>query len=267
MAAAGGVIEGGVVAGPVHEMQEWLRSLGAKRVFLAPLVGGSDLAFRTMCYERGVVAAFSPMLYARHAVENPNYLNLNLDTQPAENVIVQFCANNGDFFARAIDKVRLRCRGVDLNLSWTSKRAERGGYGEYLLKNPTQLESVVRAGVATQVPITCKLRLQASVAETIATAQRLEAWGVSLLTIEGRTSAQLDSRRGIANWEDIAQIRAAVGIPILYNGDLVVREQIEACLAYTGWFVRHPRNPPTFDHTKAHTATRSLPLTRANLHV
>ncbi|KDO21847.1 hypothetical protein SPRG_12348 [Saprolegnia parasitica CBS 223.65] len=216
--------------------------LGAPRFVCAPMVRASELAFRLLTRELGCDLTFSPMLHATElvaaAAAAPAGTDISLaflDTSPADRpLIVQLCGNDPTALAAAVQLVQHRCDGIDLNLGCPQRCAEIGGFGAYLLEQPDTIVSIVRAMVAaSNIPISCKIRLLPSLDETIALAQGIQAAGCAMLTVHGRLRAQRH-HEGVCNWDAIGAIRKAIAIPMLANGGIRSRAEAEACLAATG---------------------------------
>eukprot|EP00045_Choanoeca_perplexa_P011221 m.117866 g.117866 ORF g.117866 m.117866 type:complete len:669 (+) comp15554_c0_seq1:170-2176(+) len=214
----------------------WFRdTFKSTKVLLAPMTGASDVSWRALCRRYGIQAVFTPMLYAQHLVEQPLYFQDNIESQPTDGpLIVQLCVNDASTLVEAIEKLRPRCQGIDLNLAWSSKRAAAGPYGAHLLEDTERVLNLVQAGVSTGMPITCKMRIHADISRTVALAKRLEAAGLSMLTIEGRRQDQLHETRGVADWTAVKVVRENVKIPVVAVGDVVNYMDVEQCLSVTG---------------------------------
>jgi tRNA-dihydrouridine synthase 1 len=134
---------------------------------------------------------------------------------------------------------------VDINLGCPQKDAMNEGYGSFLLdaRHDARVMDMVRTlARELRVPVTCKIRLLRSettgvtdLARTIAYAQQLEAAGCSLLAVHGRFRGGVRyRRRGAADLSAIAAIKAAVGIPVLCNGNTSTLMCVRENLATTG---------------------------------
>eukprot|EP00730_Choanoeca_flexa_P008303 TRINITY_DN12474_c0_g8_i1.p1 TRINITY_DN12474_c0_g8~~TRINITY_DN12474_c0_g8_i1.p1 ORF type:complete len:653 (+),score=120.59 TRINITY_DN12474_c0_g8_i1:114-2072(+) len=214
----------------------WFReTFQSAKVLLAPMTGRSDATWRALCRQYGIMSAFSPMLHAKHLVEQPAYFEQHIEQNNSSlPLMIQICANDEDVFVAAIEKLRGRCKGVDLNLAWTAKRAAAGPYGAHLLDDVPRIVSIVKAGVATGMPITCKLRVHNDIHRTIALAQQLEAVGASMLTIEARTPLQKGKDLGLCDWTQVSAVRVSVNIPIVAVGDVIEDGDVDSCLRVTG---------------------------------
>ncbi|KAF0695770.1 Aste57867_13421 [Aphanomyces stellatus] len=221
----------------------WFRDdLGAPRYVCAPMVRQSELAFRLFVRRLGCGLTFAPMFVAASVVEaaaaaatNEDISHRFFDTDDADcPFIVQLCGDDPAVLARAVTLVQHRCNGVDLNLGCPQRCARQGHFGAYLLESPALIEDIVRAMVSVAtVPITCKIRIQDDINDSIALAQRLERAGCAVLTVHGRLRTQRH-HEGSCNWDAIRAVRAAVSIPVIANGGITSLADADACLAYTG---------------------------------
>jgi tRNA-dihydrouridine synthase C len=132
--------------------------------------------------------------------------------------------------------VRLGAVGIDLNFGCPAKTVNRHDGGASLLRCPERIERIVdrvRAVVPADRPVSVKIRLGwESPDEVVPIALAAERGGASWLTIHGRTKK--DMYGPPANWAAIGRARAAVGIPVVANGDLNALEDLDRCGVATG---------------------------------
>ncbi|MBD0336545.1 MAG: tRNA dihydrouridine synthase DusB [Cyanobacteria bacterium Co-bin13] len=207
------------------------------RVLQSPLSGVSDRAFRQL------VRRYAPasMLYTEmvqaagvcHAEELGLVMAVGAEEQP---ISIQLFDCRPDFMAeaarKAVDEGTLT---IDINMGCPVNKITRKGGGSSLLRDPETAEALVRSvAQAVAVPVTVKTRIGWDDAEinAVAFAQRMEAAGAQMLTLHGRTRAQ--GYHGPARWEWIAQVKAALSIPVIANGDIVSVESAVRCLEETG---------------------------------
>jgi tRNA-dihydrouridine synthase 1 len=176
------------------------------------------------------------MFHAKIFSENEAYREKEFTTCPEDRpLIVQFCGNNPDTVLAAAKHVEDRCDAVDLNLGCPQGIAKKGFYGSYLQDEWELVASIVRKlHENLKVPVTCKIRIFPDVEKTIRYAKMLEANGCQLLTVHGRVREQRQQNTGLADWEQIRRVRAAVSIPVVSNGNILYHEDVEACLEATG---------------------------------
>jgi nifR3 family TIM-barrel protein len=124
---------------------------------------------------------------------------------------------------------------IDINMGCPAKHVTSGQAGAALLRDLDQATRLIEAVIAAaRVPVTLKMRLgwdeQSIVAPVLA--RRAEAAGVAMITVHGRTRAQF--YQGRADWRAISEVKSAVGIPVVANGDLTSFEDATAMLAASG---------------------------------
>ena len=124
---------------------------------------------------------------------------------------------------------------IDINMGCPVKKIAKKGGGSGLIREPDLAARIVGAvSQAVQVPVTVKTRLGwcGSDADPVSWCQQLQNAGAQLLTLHGRTREQ--GFKGQADWQAIAQVKAALTIPVIANGDINTPEDAQRCLAITG---------------------------------
>ena len=124
---------------------------------------------------------------------------------------------------------------IDINMVCPVKKIAKKGGGSGLIREPDLAARIVEAvSQAVQVPVTVKTRLGwcGSDADPVSWCQQLQNAGAQLLTLHGRTREQ--GFKGQADWQAIAQVKAALTIPVIANGDINTPEDAQRCLAITG---------------------------------
>ncbi len=152
-------------------------------------------------------------------------------------VQVQLLGSDPDAMAEtAARAVELGAWGIDLNFGCPAKTVNSSDGGATLLKQPCRVEAVtaaVRARVDPSIPVSAKVRIGWDSSEPIVEiARAAEAGGATWLTVHGRTRKQL--YRPPVDWQAIGRARAAVGIPVVANGDLVDEASVRACAEQSG---------------------------------
>jgi tRNA-dihydrouridine synthase B len=195
------------------------------RIFLAPVAGYTDLAFRSVCLEWGADLCYTEMVSAE-ALSRESVKTADLLTR-AENegsYAVQLFGSDPARMARAAELVsRLKPLLIDINAGCPVPKVIRAGAGSALMRKPGQIREIIRAmRGATQIPVTVKFRLgwdDASINYLDFAAEALEG-GAAALCLHARTRAQGYS--GTASWEHIAQLKAAFPeTPVLASGDIL----------------------------------------------
>lgn len=214
----------------------WFNSLGAPRLWVAPMVDQSELPFRLLCRRHGATAAYTPMLHARLFLEGPAYRAEHFTTCPEDRpLLAQFCANDPDILLAAAKIVEPYVDGVDINLGCPQRIARRGRYGAFLMDDLPLVERLVRTlSSGLNVPVTVKIRRFDDLDRTVAYAAMLERAGASLLAIHGRTRDQKKTIGNLADWSVIAAVKRALRIPVLANGNIRAMHDVGPCLAATG---------------------------------
>lgn len=219
----------------VHAWEHW-RSLGAPRYVMAPMVDGSELAFRTLSRRYGTELAYSPMLHSRMFNASEKFRSEMFTTSEVDRpVVAQFCANDPELFVQAATHVQDRVDAIDLNLGCPQGIARKGRYGSFLQDDWDLLERLVStAARELKVPIWCKIRIFDDRAKTVAYAQMLEKAGASLIAVHGRTREQKGKNAPPADWDSIKAVKEAVRVPVIANGNVRSREDADEAMRYTG---------------------------------
>eukprot|EP00658_Telonema_sp_P-2_P005607 TRINITY_DN12105_c0_g1_i9.p1 TRINITY_DN12105_c0_g1~~TRINITY_DN12105_c0_g1_i9.p1 ORF type:complete len:331 (+),score=78.39 TRINITY_DN12105_c0_g1_i9:79-1071(+) len=128
---------------------------------------------------------------------------------------------------------------VEINVGCPQRCAKKGGYGAFLMSNPSLLCEMVRAVrqvLPEHMPVLCKIRVFEDVEATVELAQALQAAGCGCLTVHGRTREQGGGKRTgrcAANWDTIRAIKQAVDIPVVSNGNIQTMRDVQQCREYT----------------------------------
>jgi len=127
------------------------------------------------------------------------------------------------------------CDAVDINLGCPQGIAKKGNYGSFLLEKKDLIVSMVKKLKAElAVPVTCKIRLLPTEAQTLDLALAIQEAGASLLTVHGRCKEHNKHRVGTANYDMIRKIKQALKIPVICNGGIGTFEDVERALELTG---------------------------------
>lgn len=199
----------------------------------APMVGQSDLPFRLQTVRNGATSTWTQMYMAAEIIEHQDTLEslvkaLELGRASTDNLIqdrksslqgssalqiVQLAGNDVDELVDAARKVAPFADAIDLNLGCPQRHAEQGKYGAYLLpkQNWPLLSQIVSALVqAVDVPITTKIRLTVPKEHTPELAVTLARAGSSLVTLHPRFASSVRRRKGIADLDQVIQVRQAL---------------------------------------------------------
>lgn len=207
-------------------------------VELAPLAGYSDLPFRLMAKKFGADIVTTEMVSAKGLFYGDRKTARLMATCPEEAPAgVQVFASEPDVLARVAEEHlnNTPFAFIDFNAGCPAPKVVKNGDGSALLKDLPRLSACVAALVrAAEKPVRVKLRLGFDAAHIVAAdaARIIEDAGASAVCVHGRTRAQFYS--GAADWEAIAQVKQAVAIPVIANGDITDGASAKACLAATG---------------------------------
>ena len=216
------------------------RAALARPLWLAPMAGVTDKAFRTICASHGAGLTFTEMVSAaglRHGGEKTWAL---VDPAPAEeHIAVQLFGRDPQLMAHAAARIeeRLGARlcSIDVNMGCPVRKVAGKGEGAALMKEPGLAARIVAALVhAVDVPVTAKVRAGWETGEDSAPelAQMLEQAGARMIAVHGRSARQL--YRGKADWNLIRQVKEAVAVPVAGSGDVFSAADAEAMRAQTG---------------------------------
>ncbi|MBQ9114101.1 MAG: tRNA-dihydrouridine synthase [Clostridia bacterium] len=205
-------------------------------VFLAPLAGYTNYAFRRLCKGYGAGLCYTEMVSAKglkYGSENAKEL---LYTDGHEGL----CA--AQIFGNEPEIMRMACENealaafpiVDINMGCPVPKIYKNGEGSALLENPKLAEKIVVECVKSGKIITVKFRIgindRSLVTEEFA--KRMEGAGASLITVHGRTKEKIYA--GEVNFSEIAKAKNAVKIPVIANGGVFSNVEAERLINETG---------------------------------
>jgi tRNA-dihydrouridine synthase B len=204
---------------------------------LAPLAGYTDSAMRRICRRYGAGMVFSEMLSGEGARrDNAKTFRMAAFAEEERPYFIQFFATNP---AQAADAARVLSRvqpdGLDLNFGCPVKKIILNQGGSALLKDIPLLARIVSAAVnATHVPVSVKIRSgwDRRSLNAIEVARAVEEAGAAWVTVHARTRNEF--YEGRAHWEWIGEVKSAIGIPVIGNGDVRTPEDVVTLLDMTG---------------------------------
>lgn len=204
------------------------------RVFLAPLSGISDVAFRRLARRFGAGLVVSEMVASGEFVKGCDASAMRAMRDGSGTHAVQLAGRDPKWMRQAAERLAdLGVDIIDINMGCPAKKVVGGLSGSALMREPDLALRIVEATVAGagNIPVTLKMRLGWDRASINAPelAARAEAAGVRMITVHGRTRA--DFYEGKADWPAIAAVRDAVTVPVVANGDLARSDQLEPMLA------------------------------------
>lgn len=209
----------------------------ANRVVLAPMAGVSDLPFRRLCMEMGAGMAVSEMISSNPRLRNSRKTQLRARHDGEKGLrAVQIAGSDPIEMAVAAQyNADHGAQLIDINMGCPAKKVCRKAAGSALLADESLVADILTAVVnAVDIPVTLKIRTGSSATQKngVAIARIAQDSGVSALTVHGRTRAC--AFRGQAEYDTIAEIATAVGIPVIANGDIDSPERAATVLNYTG---------------------------------
>ncbi len=236
-------------------------------VILAPMAGVTDLPYRVICREHGCGMACMEMVSAKAVLyQNRNTKEL-LEVDKREGpVSLQLFGSDPAILAEIAARLEDGPYSmIDLNMGCPVPKVVKNGEGSALMRNPKLVEEILTAMVrAVKKPVTVKIRKgfdDASI-NAVEIARIAEGCGVSAVAVHARTREQYYS--GKADWDIIRQVKEAIRIPVIGNGDVFSAEDAKRLLTETGcdgvMVARGAKgNPWIFEQITAYLETGMLP--------
>lgn len=207
------------------------------QVILAPMAGVSDLPFRLLCREMGASMVCMEMVSAKAIQYNNKNTEELMAIHPSEKpASLQLFGSDPDIIADMAARIEERSFAVlDINMGCPVAKVVNNGEGSALMKNPQLAAEIVRKTVrAIKKPVTVKIRrgFSEDAVNAVEMAKRLEDAGAAAVAVHGRTREQYYS--GKADWNIIREVKEALSIPVIGNGDIDTPQKAKQMLEETG---------------------------------
>lgn len=201
------------------------------------MAGVTDQPFRTLCRRLGAGLVVSEMVTSDTRLWKTNKSKWRLNHEgEADPISVQIAGAEPEMMAQAArDNVKLGAQIIDINMGCPAKKVCNRAAGSALLQDEPLVAEILAAVVgAVSVPVTLKIRTgwDHDHRNAVRIAKLAEATGIQLLSVHGRTRA--DRFLGDAEYDTIAEVKSAVAIPVLANGDIDTPEKAQHVLQHTG---------------------------------
>lgn len=210
----------------------------AGQLFLAPMAGVTDAAFRLLCRKHGASLCTTEMISSQALMyQDAKTRTLLVQPEGDEPLAVQIFGSDPMCMAEAAQKVREICSPVliDINMGCPVGKVVRSGDGSALMRTPELARDIIEAVVkATPLPVTVKFRkgFDSGSVNAVEFGRMCEEAGAAAVAVHGRTRTQMYAGR--ADWDIIRDVKRSLTIPVFANGDIWTAEDAVHILQHTG---------------------------------
>ncbi len=206
-------------------------------IILAPMAGVTDLPFRLLCREQGAGLVCMEMVSAKAIYYHNKNTDSLMEVHPGEHpASLQLFGSDPVILGEMAKRIEERPFAIlDFNMGCPVPKVVNNGEGSALMQNPKLVEAILTSLVkSTEKPVTVKIRkgFRRTDANAPEIAKIAESCGVAAVAVHGRTREQYYS--GTADWDIIRQVKEAVKIPVIGNGDVDSPRAAAALLDQTG---------------------------------
>ena len=210
------------------------------RIFAAPMAGVTDRPFRQLCRRLGAGYVVSEMVTSRKDLWTSLKTSRRADHDgEAAPIAVQIAGTDAQMMAEAAAyNIDRGAQIIDINMGCPAKKVCNKWAGSALMQDEALARSIIDAVVAAcapqRVPVTLKMRTGWCASERNAPrlARAAQESGIAMVTVHGRTREQ--GYKGLAEYDTVAAVKAALSIPVVANGDIDSPEKARAVLSATG---------------------------------
>lgn len=202
--------------------------------FLAPMAGVCDHTFRLICKKYGAGLVYSEMISAKALSFDDRKTKALAEHEGEGKIAIQIFGHDPECMADAAKRMEQEFGAdiIDINMGCPAPKIVNNGDGSALLKNPILCGKIVESVKnAVKIPVTVKIRSGFDTVNASCVAEILELSGADALTVHGRTRVQQYS--GSSDWSVIADVKRAVNIPVIANGDVTSKEDFDRVLEAT----------------------------------